>query len=66
MDTKSKKVAHAFSVLVREALERGENVDLPDFGRFYVEHQPAEVEYQPGGQLALKPPRNVVRFDSSL
>ena len=65
LDAKNKKVARTFAAVVRDALEQGKAVDVPDFGHFYVQHQPAQIEQQPGGQLILQPPRDMVRFEPS-
>ena len=48
--------------LVREALERGESVHVPDLGTFSVEHHPSRVEEGPHGQTVMQPPRNAIVF----
>jgi nucleoid DNA-binding protein len=56
-------VAEALGDCVRDALERGETVEVPGMGTFRVEHRPSQMDEQPDGQFSVRPPRNVVVFD---
>ena len=47
---------------VREALERGEEADVPGLGTFRVEYQPSAVEELPSGEKVMRPPRQAITF----
>jgi nucleoid DNA-binding protein len=49
-------------VVVREALVRGETIEVPGLGRFHVHHQPSQIEEQADGQVLMIPPRDEVAF----
>lgn len=55
-------VLEALGRLVREALVRGETVELPGLGTFRVEHQPSRTDQLPDGSIALRPPSDNVVF----
>lgn len=57
----AEEVIDAFIAVVRDQLEKGEDVEVPSLGTFAVEHQPSEVE-EDDGKRRLLPPRNVVVF----
>jgi len=48
---------------VREALERGEAVEVPGMGTFRVEHRTSELDQQDDGNVAVRPPRDQIGFD---
>ena len=47
---------------IRQALERGESVHVPDLGTFSIEHRPSHVEKGPEGEQVMHPPRNTIVF----
>lgn len=48
--------------VVREKLANGEEVVLPGFGTFRVEHKPSEMAEDENGQIVMRPPRDEVVF----
>ncbi len=52
----------ALVAVVREALERGEEVDIPGLGTFRVKYQPSEAEELSTGKVVMRPPRNEIIF----
>lgn len=56
-------VINAFVRIVRDRLERGERVDVPELGTFDVEHRPSQVKEDNAGDRYMAPPRNVVTFE---
>ncbi|PSQ82131.1 MAG: hypothetical protein BRD46_00385 [Bacteroidetes bacterium QS_8_68_15] len=57
------RVAEALGACVREALERGEAVEVPGMGTFRVEHRTSELDQQDDGNVAVRPPRDQIVFD---
>ena len=63
MEAPSKEeVVAVLSDILREALSRGDSVEVPGFGVFEVRHQSSGIEEQPDGALVMVPPRDEVRF----
>lgn len=56
-------VINAFVRIVRDKLEQGERVDVPELGTFDVEHRPSQVKEDNAGDSYMAPPRNVVTFE---
>lgn len=52
----------ALVAVVREALERGEEVHVPELGTFRVEYQPSAAEELASGEVVMKPPANTITF----
>ena len=52
----------ALVAAVREALERGEDADVPGLGTFRVEYRPSAVEELPSGERVMKPPCQAITF----
>ena len=48
--------------VVREALAKGQEVSIPGFGIFRVEHKPSEMIEDESGQIVMRPPRDEVVF----
>ncbi len=59
--TRDQAVA-ALVEVVRETLERGEEVHLPGLGTFRVEYRPSQAEELPTGDVVMWPPRNEIVF----
>lgn len=59
----AKEVIAAFSRVIRDQLEQGETVSVPELGTFSVEHQASEMKEDAEGQTYMAPPRDVVTFD---
>lgn len=59
-------VIHAFARIVRRRLVDGQNVDVPDLGRFAVQHESSTIEEREHGETALSPPRDIIEFDPDL
>ncbi len=57
------RVAEALAEIVREALEQGRAVEVPELGAFRVEHRSSEIEERGDGTLVMHPPRNEVVFE---
>ena len=55
-------VVSVLSAIIREALSRGDAIDLPGLGVLSIGHRNSEIEAQPGGDLVLQPPRDEVVF----
>ncbi len=58
------RVAGALAEIVREAVEQGQAIDVPELGVFRVEHRSSEIEERGDGTLVVHPPRNEVVFES--
>ena len=52
----------ALVAVVREALERGEEADIPGLGTFRVEYHPSAAEELSTGEMVMRPPRNEIIF----
>lgn len=48
--------------VIQDALSRGEEVVLPDFGVFRVEKTPSEISKDASGRIVMRPPRDRVVF----
>lgn len=57
----AEEVIDAFVDVIRDQLEKGEDVEVPSLGTFAVEHYPSEVKEEDDARR-LVPPRNVVVF----
>ncbi|HHP7236822.1 HU family DNA-binding protein [Longibacter sp.] len=55
-------IIHAFARAVRESLEAGESIDVPDLGRFDVEHRQSQMVEADDGEATMAPPRDVITF----
>lgn len=55
-------VAQAVTTIIRERLQKGECVSLPDLGTFSVEHKPSEMKKDENGDIIMIPPQDVVTF----
>lgn len=58
----AEEVIDAFTNVVRDELEQGNDVEIPLLGRLRVEHEPS-VLTEEDDDRSLSPPRNVVVFD---
>lgn len=56
------QVATLLADIVREALARGEAIDVPGLGTFAVAHRSSQIEKQPDGEVIMRPPRDEVVF----
>ena len=53
----------ALAETIRETLEAGEAVHVPELGTFRVIFRPSAPEDQPDGSVVMRPPRNEIVFD---
>lgn len=58
----AEEVIDAFITVVRDHLERGDDVEVPTLGTFEVEHRPSQTIEQEG-ERRMVPPQNVVTFE---
>lgn len=58
----AEEVIDAFTNVVRDELEQGNDVEIPLLGRLRVEHEPSAMTEEDDDRF-LSPPRNVVVFD---
>ncbi len=56
------QVAQALAELVQDALMRGESVEIPGLGTFYVNHRGSTTERLPDGRVVLHPPCDLPAF----
>jgi len=59
----AKDVIHAFVRAMRDKLENGETVEVPQLGTFSVEHRPSQMKKDADGDSYMAPPRDVIKFD---
>lgn len=59
----AEEVIEAFARVVREQLEQGHSVEVPQLGTFHVEHHPSQMKTDETGETYMAPPRDVVTFD---
>lgn len=59
----AEEVIEAFARVVREQLEQGESVKVPQLGTFKVEHRPSQMKEGDTGDTYMAPPRDVVTFE---
>lgn len=55
-------VIQAFVRALHDQLTSGNTVEVPDLGRFRIEHEPSRVEENDDGDAHIQPPRDVVSF----
>ena len=58
----SEDIATALATVARQALIRGESVELPPLGRLAVRHERSTMEERPDGETILRPPKDYVVF----
>lgn len=62
LDTRT-QVAQALSELLQEAFIEANEVSLPGWGTFRVEHRPGQAKDQ-NGTVTLQPPQDVIVFEA--
>ena len=64
MDAASQnRVQEVLAELVRGALARREEVEIPGLGSLKIVHRSSEIDETPEGQLRMRPPRDDVVFE---
>lgn len=61
-DPSAEDVIDAFVGAVRDELEQGNEVEIPELGTLRIEHRPSEMTAQQN-QRTFSPPKDVVVFD---
>lgn len=55
-------VIEAFAQVVREQLEQGNSIEVPELGTFEVEHRPSQMKEDESGESYMAPPRDEITF----
>jgi nucleoid DNA-binding protein len=61
-EAQSQQISEALGNVIREALIRREQVDIPGLGTFRVDRRSSEMTENADGALVMKPPRDEVVF----
>ncbi len=61
-DAQSQQISEALGNVIREALIRREQVDIPGLGTFRVDRRSSEMIEDADRALVMKPPRDEVVF----
>lgn len=61
-DPSAEDVIDAFVGAVRDQLEQGHEVEIPELGTLRIEHRPSEMTTQQD-ERTVSPPQDVVVFD---
>lgn len=61
-DAQSPQISEALGNVIREALIRREQVDIPGLGTFRVDRRSSEMTEDADGALVMKPPRDEIVF----
>lgn len=59
----AEEVIEAFTRVVRDQLQQGNSVEIPQLGTFDVEHHPSQMKEDDTGETYMAPPRDVVTFE---